>query len=172
MLCSVHGTITGDAHILHDLLSCSRVAGQVNIHVSIHTQLPGTKAHLSSCVHRSTLALLVFRAPSDMAPSQIFSFFARAKRPNQFVRDFSYYSWVIATWIPAYIFFNTHVAETRIINGASMYPYLNSGYNESLTRDVGFVNKWNPLAGLRRGMLVTFWYILQFYLNLELWKLI
>ena len=78
-------------------------------------------------------------------------------RRRPFVRDFSFYLFGFATWIPAAIFFNTHVGEFAWINGASMYPFLNTDFNETGAQDCGWVNKWNPTEGLQRGMIVTFW---------------
>ena len=41
-----------------------------------------------------------------------------------------------------------------------MYPFLNTDYNTSTTKDVVLVNMWNPSEGLRRGMVVAFWWVL------------
>lgn len=62
-----------------------------------------------------------------------------------------------ASWVPAVIFFNGNVGELMVVNGASMYPYLNTNYNESLSRDFCWVNKLDPAGNLSRGMLVSFW---------------
>ncbi|KUJ14407.1 LexA/Signal peptidase [Mollisia scopiformis] len=80
----------------------------------------------------------------------------RSSRPRGFFREFNYTLFTIATWIPAVIFFNGHVGEVTWINGSSMYPFLNSSYDESLEKDVCWTNKWSPITGLRRGMIVSF----------------
>jgi len=82
----------------------------------------------------------------------------RNTQSGKFIRDTSGYLFIFATWIPAVIFFNENVGEVTNINGPSMYPYLNTSYNETLTKDRGWVNKWRPAEKLKRGMLVSFWY--------------
>lgn len=78
---------------------------------------------------------------------------------RSFVRSFRSTSTIlILGWLPGLIFFNTRIAEIATINGASMYPYLNTSYNESLQRDQCLVWKWKPWQGLQRGMLVVFQY--------------
>jgi inner membrane protease subunit 2 len=59
--------------------------------------------------------------------------------------------------VPAIIFFNDHVAELADVGGQSMYPYLNTGYNESQSKDICWINKWKPTENLQRGMIVAFW---------------
>jgi inner membrane protease subunit 2 len=83
--------------------------------------------------------------------------FKQANAHASLLRDTSFYLFGFATWLPAFIFFNSHVAELSWINGASMYPYLNTDYNKNLKRDLCLNWKWKPLDGLRRGMIVTFW---------------
>lgn len=78
---------------------------------------------------------------------------------KQFTKDFVYYGFAIVTWIPAAIFFNEHVGELTWIHGASMFPYLNTGYNQELTKDICWNNKWNPKEGLQRGMIISFRYV-------------
>lgn len=90
--------------------------------------------------------------------SQSFYGLRRRMPSSKFVRDFAYVSFAFVSWVPAVIFFNTHVAEITRINGASMYPYLNTTFNEELTRDLCFVQKWNALEDLQRGMIVSFRY--------------
>jgi inner membrane protease subunit 2 len=75
-----------------------------------------------------------------------------------YLRKTGYNLLIFASWVPAVIFFNENVGETTKINGASMYPYLNTSYNESRKKDLCWVNKWNPGVGLERGMLISFWY--------------
>lgn len=74
-----------------------------------------------------------------------------------FFREFLYKTFFFVSWVPPLIFFNDHVAEVALINGPSMYPYLNSTFNDGLRKDVCWVNKWNPGRKLERGMIVTFW---------------
>lgn len=40
-----------------------------------------------------------------------------------------------------------------------MYPYLNTDVDRSTKQDACWNNKWKPLEGLRRGMIVTFWFV-------------
>lgn len=56
------------------------------------------------------------------------------------------------------IWFNTFVAEVTLIEGPSMYPFLNAGYNETLRRDLCLNWKWYAREKLARGMIVTFRY--------------
>ncbi|RDA95117.1 hypothetical protein CP533_2144 [Ophiocordyceps camponoti-saundersi (nom. inval.)] len=60
-----------------------------------------------------------------------------------------------ASWIPLMIWFNLHVAELTLIDGPSMHPLLNSDWGTTLRRDLVLNCKWNPLNGLKRGMVVT-----------------
>ncbi|RDA85405.1 hypothetical protein CP532_1951 [Ophiocordyceps camponoti-leonardi (nom. inval.)] len=60
-----------------------------------------------------------------------------------------------ASWIPLMIWFNLHVAELTLIDGPSMHPLLNSDWGTTLRRDLVLNWKWNPLDGLKRGMVVT-----------------
>ncbi|RCI10353.1 hypothetical protein L249_4378 [Ophiocordyceps polyrhachis-furcata BCC 54312] len=60
-----------------------------------------------------------------------------------------------ASWIPLMIWFNLHVAELTLIDGPSMHPLLNSDWDTTLRRDLVLNHKWNPLNGLKRGMVVT-----------------
>jgi mitochondrial inner membrane protease subunit 2 len=91
-----------------------------------------------------------------MASSRVFSIFNRDGTRGKFVREFNYYLFSLITWIPAVIFFNGNVGELTRINGPSMYPYLNTTYNEDLKKDLCWVSKWNPTQNLERGMLVSF----------------
>ncbi|TVY53846.1 hypothetical protein LCER1_G004072 [Lachnellula cervina] len=85
----------------------------------------------------------------------------RNTRSGQFFWDTSRKLLIIATWIPAVVFFNENVGMVTFITGPSMYPYLNTNYNESQSKDACWVNKWKPTENLKRGMLVSFWYISQ-----------
>ncbi|KFY21163.1 hypothetical protein V491_03109 [Pseudogymnoascus sp. VKM F-3775] len=57
----------------------------------------------------------------------------------------------------AVIWFNSNVGDVVWIQGGSMYPYLNTDINRSTKKDACWKNKWEPLEGLRRGMIVSFW---------------
>ncbi|RDW64215.1 LexA peptidase [Coleophoma crateriformis] len=92
-----------------------------------------------------------------MAFPRLASIFSRGSRYRPFLRDFSLTLFGIATWVPVCIFINQHVGELTFINGASMYPYLNTGYNNSTRKDIGYTSKWNSFHNLERGMIVTFW---------------
>jgi len=89
--------------------------------------------------------------------SRVFSTFKRCLR-SQFVSEFTYYSFIIGSWVPAVIFFNNHVGQVTRINGSSMYPFLNGGYNEGLRKDLCWNNKMSPTkkGKLQRGMVVSF----------------
>lgn len=60
-----------------------------------------------------------------------------------------------ATWIPVIAWFNLHVAELTVIDGSSMYPFMNTDRDSSLRRDVVLNYKWSPQEDLQRGMVVT-----------------
>ncbi|KAH6856673.1 peptidase S24/S26A/S26B/S26C [Chaetomium sp. MPI-CAGE-AT-0009] len=75
---------------------------------------------------------------------------------SKFLGQVSHYLIRYATWIPPLIWFNEYVAQVTSIRGPSMYPFLNSQYNESLRQDLCLVWKMYPQEGLRRGMVVTF----------------
>lgn len=91
-----------------------------------------------------------------MISNRISSIFKPSASRSNFIRDFSYYTFATITWVPAVIFFNEHVGECTSIVGASMYPYLNTDYNNSKSRDFCWINKWNPYKDLQRGMIVSF----------------
>jgi inner membrane protease subunit 2 len=76
---------------------------------------------------------------------------------SPFVRDFAWYSFVIASWVPALIFFNANVGEVAGVGGESMYPYLNPAFHAGLSRDICWISKRHPAKDLQRGMIVTFW---------------
>ncbi|KAK0643551.1 peptidase S24/S26A/S26B/S26C [Cercophora newfieldiana] len=75
---------------------------------------------------------------------------------TKFLGQFTHHLIRYATWLPPLILFNTHVAQVTLINGPSMYPYLNPQYHESLRRDLCLVFKLYAQWNLKRGMLVTF----------------
>lgn len=81
----------------------------------------------------------------------------RIQKHKPFLRETGFHLFAFVTWIPALIFFNNNVGEVAWIEGPSMYPYLNTNKDGSLKQDTCWVDKWNPLQGLRRGMIVTFW---------------
>jgi len=60
-----------------------------------------------------------------------------------------------ATWIPVIAWFNLHVAELTLVDGPSMYPFMNEDRDSTLRRDVILNYKWAPQEGLERGMIVT-----------------
>ncbi|KAL6855806.1 LexA/Signal peptidase [Trichoderma novae-zelandiae] len=60
-----------------------------------------------------------------------------------------------ATWIPVIAWFNLHVAELTVVDGTSMYPFMNADRDSSLRRDVVLNYKWAPQEELQRGMVVT-----------------
>lgn len=60
-----------------------------------------------------------------------------------------------ATWIPVIAWFNLHVAELTVVDGPSMYPFMNENKDSSLKRDIILNYKWSPQEGLERGMIVT-----------------
>ncbi|TVY80839.1 Mitochondrial inner membrane protease subunit [Lachnellula suecica] len=91
-----------------------------------------------------------------MSSNRILSAFRRDNPSGQSIRRFGRTLFFWASWVPAIIFFNENVGEVTIINGPSMYPYLNTGYNESNSRDLCWVNKRKPAHNLERGMLVSF----------------
>ncbi|TIC99723.1 putative mitochondrial carrier [Colletotrichum higginsianum] len=62
----------------------------------------------------------------------------------------------LATWVPIVITFNDHVATITAISGGSMYPYYNEDRNSTVANDMVLTWKWNPMDGLRKGMIVTF----------------
>ena len=94
--------------------------------------------------------------PATMASSRIFSVFNRNQSRSEFLRDFRFRVFGLITWIPAAIFFNGNVGEVTWIYGLSMYPYLNTSYNEDLKKDLCWNNKWKPTRNLDRGMLISF----------------
>jgi inner membrane protease subunit 2 len=96
-----------------------------------------------------------------MATNRIFSMFGQLSNYQHFLFGSRYTLFAIASWTPAIIFFNKHVGEIGIINGPSMYPYLNTGYNESTAKDLCWIKKWNPTGNLQRGMIVAFRYLSQ-----------
>lgn len=88
------------------------------------------------------------------------SAFSRLKgrlNPGPFTRGFAWYSFVIASWIPAAIFFKDNVGEIGEVGGESMYPYLNPTFNQGFVKDLCWISKRQPATNLQRGMIVTFW---------------
>ncbi|KAG9242338.1 peptidase S24/S26A/S26B/S26C [Calycina marina] len=81
----------------------------------------------------------------------------RAKLTIPNIKNFSYGSFIFLSWVPAMIFFNTHVGEVQFINGESMYPYLNTDFNETQNKTICWTNKWKPTKNLQRGMIVSLW---------------
>ncbi len=58
-----------------------------------------------------------------------------------------------------YIFFNDHIAQIMWVTGPSMYPFLNTDYNVSTRKQPVLVKMRNPAEGLKRGMIVSFWWV-------------
>lgn len=48
-----------------------------------------------------------------------------------------------------------HVAELTLVDGSSMYPFMNEDKDSTLRRDVVLNYKWSPQDDLERGMVVT-----------------
>lgn len=63
----------------------------------------------------------------------------------------------LLTWYPMFIFFHDHVGQIMWVTGQSMYPFLNTDYNNSTRKEAVFVHMFNPTGGLKRGMIVAFW---------------
>jgi inner membrane protease subunit 2 len=94
-----------------------------------------------------------------MPIKRISSLLGQLSNYRHFLYGSRYALFAIVTWTPAIIFFNEHVGEVGIINGPSMYPYLNTNYNESTAKDICWINKYTPTSNLQRGMIVAFRYI-------------
>lgn len=58
-------------------------------------------------------------------------------------------------WLPVVMVANRYVAKIEVVNGGSMYPFMNEDKDSSLRRDLVFNYKFRPAEGLRRGMVVT-----------------
>jgi mitochondrial inner membrane protease subunit 2 len=79
--------------------------------------------------------------------------------PGPFARGFAWYSFVIASWVPAAIFFKGNVGDIGEVGGESMYPYLNPTFHQGFAKDLCWISKRQPATNLQRGMIVTFWYV-------------
>lgn len=77
------------------------------------------------------------------------------RNAGPFFRGFNYRLFGFITWVPAIIFFNEHVGEVTWINGPSMYPFLNTNFNEELSRDLCWTSKRSPTTNLKRGMVIS-----------------
>lgn len=71
-----------------------------------------------------------------------------------FTRQFVFRLIGLATWLPVAIWFNSTIVEITRIEGPSMYPFLNSRFNETLERDWVVNRKLYAQEGLQRGMIV------------------
>ncbi|EKD21503.1 uncharacterized protein L3040_006119 [Drepanopeziza brunnea f. sp. 'multigermtubi'] len=91
-----------------------------------------------------------------MASKRLFSIFNRNMQWASSLSDLRYWPLTVASWIPAIIFFNDHVGDVTWITGSSMYPFLNSNYNNDLKKDCVWNSKWSPISNLKRGMIVSF----------------
>lgn len=66
----------------------------------------------------------------------------------------------LLTWLPALSFLFNHVGRTATVDGRSMSPFLNTDYQTTgLKRDRVWLSLWDPSGGVRRGMVVAFWYV-------------
>jgi signal peptidase I len=65
----------------------------------------------------------------------------------------------LAALLPLTLYVNDHVAQLMWIRGASMAPFLNGDFDISLQRDVVLVQMWAPWRNVKRGSVVTFWYV-------------
>jgi inner membrane protease subunit 2 len=92
------------------------------------------------------------------------SFWARfrAHRTLSPLGRFGFSLFIGVTWVPVLVSCLDHVAEPTLINGASMYPFLNPEKDQSLRQDVALNWKFNPRSDLARGMVVVFRYALLF----------
>jgi inner membrane protease subunit 2 len=97
--------------------------------------------------------------PGHMAGGNTFSRLKGRLLPGPFARGFAWYSLVIASWIPAAIFFKDNVGAIGEVGGESMYPYLNPTFNQGFAKDLCWISKRRPATNLQRGMIVTFWYV-------------
>ncbi|GJC94049.1 Mitochondrial inner membrane protease subunit [Colletotrichum higginsianum IMI 349063] len=79
-----------------------------------------------------------------------------ARMRGSFLGDTTIRLLSLATWVPIVITFNDHVATITAISGGSMYPYYNEDRNSTVANDMVLTWKWNPMDGLRKGMIVTF----------------
>lgn len=89
------------------------------------------------------------RSPSPSPPS------VSVRRP--FWRPTFFALFTFLTWVPAVYFIWDHVFQVATVTGESMYPYLNTSYNSSPSKDRILLHMWKPTRDLRRGMLVAFW---------------
>lgn len=81
-----------------------------------------------------------------------------ALRP--FLGRFSYYLAGFLPWVPPAIWFNENIGEPTLINGPSMYPFLNDQFYGSLKRDLCWNYKLYAEQTLERGMVITFKYVI------------
>lgn len=61
-----------------------------------------------------------------------------------------------ATCIPVIAFLNMQVAELTVVNGASMYPFLNEDKDSTLTRDLLLTYKWSHRTICREAWLLRY----------------
>lgn len=83
----------------------------------------------------------------------------RVRRQQQRFGRFGFQLFAFATWIPVVSMFNHYIGELAWINGPSMYPFLNAEKDQTTRKDIVINYKFNAQYGLRRGMIVTFWYV-------------
>jgi hypothetical protein len=95
---------------------------------------------------------------ANMALGRLSPLLNRIRRHRPIIKHTSFVFYSFITWLPALIWMNSKVGEVAWIQGGSMYPYLNTDIDRSTKQDACWNNKWKPLEGLRRGMIVTFWF--------------
>lgn len=96
------------------------------------------------------------RGQAKMASKRLTPLFSKSSNYRDFFYGSRYFLFGVLSWTPAIIFFNEHVGEIGRVNGPSMYPYLNTDFNSSLSKDITWINKWNPTQNLQRGMIIAF----------------
>lgn len=96
---------------------------------------------------------------ANMALGRLPPFLDRLRTHRPFIKQTSFLLFGFITWVPAVIWVNSNVGDVVWIQGGSMYPYLNTDINRTTKKDACWKNKWNPLEGLRRGMIVSFWFV-------------
>lgn len=63
----------------------------------------------------------------------------------------------VGTYLPMFAFWQTHGVTCMTVTGASMFPLLNGDADRTTKKDWVLVDMRNPVDGLKRGMVVTFW---------------
>ena len=63
----------------------------------------------------------------------------------------------VASWIPAWLFFQDNVFQIMTVTGASMYPFLNKDFHTSTSKTSVLVDMRKPWEKLQRGTVIAFW---------------